>query len=326
MDIVLSYPFSGALYAFFTEQERGEKLPSEIGHSYYRTLYGDKHNEVRDLALTNLLMYEKVFIVPADNIMPQMDNCFSGDDYNNTELGLFTSWKDYNSLRDQIDDKIQSDIKDPVISRLLASVPEWPRKQILFDARFEVALANKYNCPILSAGGRSKLIKRLSELDNATVKQVEHNRIIAVEEYLDIMNLSFDPTNYDLLYQYKHDETLREYATQFRSILSSVDQTNNVRVKMLELFRESMNKEKLYKITSGVLDVSSIIMSIGSLMPFVGPFFSAGSFAATAGSKVAEKSANKTWYEFSNQIKRINNLKELDLLIENELKNTLQGN
>tara|TARA_B100001063_G_C16675418_1_gene508784 strand:- start:49 stop:1068 length:1020 start_codon:yes stop_codon:yes gene_type:complete len=322
MDIILSHPFSGSLYAYFTEQAENKKVPNSIGHSYYQTLYGKNHNEVRDLALTQLLMHEKVYIVPADNHMPETNKYYSGDDYVNDELGLYTSWKDHDLLRDQIEEQVQIDMTDPTIISLLKNAPHFSIKQILTDSRFEISLANKYDCPILSTGGRSKIISRLCSLDNNDLEQIESNKVIAVEEYLNIMNLTFNPTNYDLLYAYKQDSELRDYAVQFKDILNTISSSDNVRVKLLELIRESINKEKLYNKTSGALDVSATVMSLGGFIPVVGPFFSGASLLATAGGKVADKKASRTWYEFSNQINKIKTRQELDSLIAAELKNT----
>src|ERR1700759_5840763 len=130
MDIILSHPFSGSLYAFFTEQERGEKIPEKIGHSYYETLYGKNREKFRALAVTQLLMYEKVFIVPADNDMPDSHQNFSDGKYENRELGLYTDWGVYKKSREQIERQVELDIKDPVISGILMKVPEYPRRQI----------------------------------------------------------------------------------------------------------------------------------------------------------------------------------------------------
>lgn len=324
MDIVLSHPFSGSLYAFFTEQERGEKVPKKIGHSYYQTLYGKSHNEYRDLALTQLLMYEKIFIVPADNIMPEYKNRSSGEKYENKELGLYTNWDDYRATQNEIDEQIELDLQDEVISKILLKVPAYPKQQILRDARLEIVLANKLKCPILAGSGRSAIIKRLSELDDSTTKPtlVGAGVIQTTEHYINIASLTFNPTNYDLLYSYKQDKELRQYAKSLRKIVSNVGESGDPRKELLILMRESMEKNSLSKKVSGFLDTTSILLSVSGFIPVVGPFLSAAALAATAGEKNFERKSRRTWYEFGPRIKRINDFKKMERFIATELADT----
>lgn len=323
MDVILSYPFSGSLYAFFTEQARGEKIPVKSGHSYYDTLYGKSHAEMRDLALTQLLLYENVFIIPADNSMPELDNYESAEPgkYKNDKLGLYTDWSIHDELREEIEEQVIKDLNDPVISQILSKVPKYPKQQILKDSRYEIALANKYRCPILASGGRSNIIKRLSVIDNTCVpsNQVKSNVITATESYIDIVGLTFNPTNYDLLYEYKQDKEVRLYAKAFREIVSSIGNAKDIRVQLLMLMRESIEKQALTKKASGALDISSILLSLAGFIPVVGPFLSGGALLATGGSKVLDRYASRTWYEFGPRIKRITDLKAIETAIDKEL-------
>lgn len=324
MDVIVSYPFSGALYAFFTEQERGEKLPDDIGHGYYRTLYGKNHAEVRDLALTQLLMYDKVFIVPADCHLPLTKNYSSGDDYANKELGLYTSWELHHQLYAEIEDQVNKDLEDPVISRILTKVRGFAKNQILTDTRMEIALANKYNCPILSSGGRSTIIRRLSEIDasGSSAGQVNPASIIATEAYIDVSGLSFNPTNYDLLYAYKQDKEVRAYATAFRHILQNIEDPKTARIDLLRLLRDSMARHDLLRKTSGVFDISSILLSVAGFIPGIGMFFSGGALAATGLSKFADEYAKRTWYELGPRIQKVTDFKKIEKAIEKELKSS----
>lgn len=324
MDIVLSHPFSGALYAFFTEKATGEKVPKKIGHPYYQTLYGKNHYETRDLALTQLLMYEKVFIVPADNHMPEIKKHSSGGKYENNELGLFTDWDYHQRAQAEIEAQIELDQQDSVISRILAKVPLYSKRQILRDARLEVALANKFKCPILAGSGRNAIIKRLSEIDgNSTPPQFIGAGVVrTTEHYINLASLTFNPTNYDLLYSYKQDRELRLYADSLRKIVSGVGESDDPRKELLLLMRESMEKNSLTKKASGFLDVTSILLSLAGFIPVAGPFFSGAELAATAGGKILDRQARRTWYEFGPRIKRITDFKEMELLIATELADT----
>jgi hypothetical protein len=325
MDIILSHPFSGSLYAFFTEQARGEKIPDIIGHPYYQTLYGKKHAEVRDLALTQLLLHEKVFIIPADNHMPDVENweqAYQPGKYSNDKLGLYTDWSIHDELRESVERDIEIDLLDPVLSKILAKVPIHSKRQILRDCRFEIALANRYECPILSAGGRTSIIKRLCDIDQSPTNNahsVNPRIITATESYIDIIGLTFNPTNYELLYEYKQDREVRLYAKAFREIISKFDDSLDVRTGLLRLVRENIENQALRKKTSGILDVSSILLSIAGFFPPYGTLFSGTSLLATGISKVLEGSAKRRWYEFGPRIQKLTDLKAIEKKIDKEL-------
>jgi hypothetical protein len=324
MDIILSHPFSGALYAFFTEQAKGEPVPAKIRHPYYYTLYGKKHSDFRDLALTQLLIYENVFIIPADNELPEAENNFSGGDYINKQLGLYTSWDIQNQLRKEIEYQIKSDLEDPVISKILMKAADVQKQQILHDARLEIALANKYDCPILSAGGRTKIIKRLSEIDEkrSKVKEISRGSILATETYVNTIGLAFNPINYDLLYTYKQDKAVRSYARAFRRIIGRIEDPAKARLEMLLLLRNSIETQGISKKASGIFDVASILLSIAGFIPTVGLFLSGAGLLATGVSKFIDKSATRTWYEFGQRIKRISDVRVIESKIDKELNNT----
>jgi len=324
MDIILSHPFSGSLYAFFTEQATGEKVPEKIGHPYYQTLYGKKHSEVRDLSITQLLLYEKVFIVPADNHLPEYRGQSSSGKYENNELGLYTDWEIHHLTREEIDRQVEIDLRDQIITILLGKVPSSAKRHILRDSRLEIALANKFTCPILAGGGRSAIIKRLSEIDGQSIKpqQVDAGVILTTEQYIKLATLTFNPVDYELLYAYKQDKELRLYAKSLRKIIDSLGELEDPRRELLLLMRESMEKHSLSKKISGFLDVTSILLSIAGFIPGVGPFFSGAALAATAGEKALDQQARRMWYEFGPRIKKITDLKEIMRHIDLELSNT----
>jgi hypothetical protein len=84
--IVLSHPFSGSLYAFFTEQMAGSDF-LHLDHPYYKTLYGKSFREVRDITLTLTTIYPKIILIPADNHLPDTFIHGSDEDYD-PDLGI----------------------------------------------------------------------------------------------------------------------------------------------------------------------------------------------------------------------------------------------
>lgn len=86
--------------------------------------------------------------------------------------------------------------------------------------------------------------------------------------------------------------------------------------------RESMEKNSLTKKASGFLDVTSILLSFAGFIPEAGPFLSGGALVATAGGKIFDQQARRTWYEFGPRVKRITDFKEMERLIAMELSDT----
>lgn len=76
MKVLISHPFSGALYAFFTEhlaEYRTRPPGPREPHPYYRTLFGDRFPEYQEVALTLALLFDEIVIVPADSHLPPDD-------------------------------------------------------------------------------------------------------------------------------------------------------------------------------------------------------------------------------------------------------------
>ena len=69
--IILSYPYAGALYRYFTNEIADYKIESPITHPYYKTLYGTNYDQYINLTLSFLLLYDNVWLAPADNHMPK---------------------------------------------------------------------------------------------------------------------------------------------------------------------------------------------------------------------------------------------------------------
>jgi len=73
MKALISHPFSGALYAFFAvhNENRFRDPEPKDPHPYYRTLYGDAFPRYQEMALTLLLLFDEIVMVPADAYLPK---------------------------------------------------------------------------------------------------------------------------------------------------------------------------------------------------------------------------------------------------------------
>jgi len=63
--IVLSYPFSGSLYAFFTKEVGKQNVSGMLSHPYYKNLFGRNYEKLYELTLTLSVLYDEIIILPA---------------------------------------------------------------------------------------------------------------------------------------------------------------------------------------------------------------------------------------------------------------------
>lgn len=316
--VVLGYPFSGSIYAFFDKTlNEGKHIKASDYHSYYRTLFGNKHQEFLDLALTLSLLYEDIIIVPADNPAPDYRNYETNGEYYHPDLGIYFNWLEYNQLRSEINEKIKEDINDPILSKVLEKVPIISRLHILFNTRFELYLGHKYNCPILSLGGGHRIIKRLIKIDNLKNNVLSHQteKMYFIQEYIKMSGLLFNPDNLDDYHQLKTSKDIRKYANSFLHIVSEFNgDANSINEQLQKLIKESRDFSIIQSKASGFFNITSAILSILGLNPINGLYFSLGALGSTAGSLYLDKKSKENkWYEFASQINRVRDLNRLNV-------------
>ena len=89
--ILLSHPFSGAMYAFFESYIQGRDV-TDVKHPYYKVLYGKKHVYYRDIAMTLSLMFDRVYLSPADATLPDKESHSEDGSYFHKDTGIGTDW------------------------------------------------------------------------------------------------------------------------------------------------------------------------------------------------------------------------------------------
>ncbi len=103
--VILSYPYSGALYAFLSDQLGAHHTAS--GSSYYKTLFGKNYKGFTDLALTLSVLYEQLVMPAVDIPLPEHDKWRTDDGYFNKDLGIM-----YEHKRDDIGDQQYREIEE----------------------------------------------------------------------------------------------------------------------------------------------------------------------------------------------------------------------
>ena len=166
MKVILSHPFSGAIYWWFASQISGgyghsSKRP---GHPYYRTLYGnvDKH---LDIALACAVVFDDIILPAADAVLRTGD-LPPEDRTKFPELNMRTSeWDLIHDAQDAVDPISYDLLADSVISSVLRKVPANMRSMALLYAAADILMISEYSVPIICAPGRQRIVRRLIELD-----------------------------------------------------------------------------------------------------------------------------------------------------------------
>ena len=318
--VILSHPFSGSLYAFFSDELGAGHTQSES--SYYRTLFGKDYRKLTDLALTLTVIYKTLVIPPVDIPLPDYEKWQTDYGYENKDLGILYHHPRERGWYGEIDSLIETDMNDAVVQRILHNVPKHSWFQILRDARYEIKLAYVFECPVLCSQGRRALIQRLLESDyeSGRIDIVNSSVVAAVEEYVDIAGLVFNPRNIQGLYDLKTDNDLRQYANSFASTIHEFHNEPNVRRRLLELMRDSIGKSAIARSTVGFLDASSTILGFVGLLPVLGTISTIGGIATSGTSYGAKKYQQKhEWYQLAPRILETLTLKQIEKRIETEL-------
>ena len=305
-EIILSYPYSGALYAFLSDELGSHYTKSE--NSYYKTLFGKHYQQVTELTLTLSILYDNIIMPRVDIPLPDYRKYEYDGYYFNSDLGIkcYSSCTEH-SLSDysQIREKIDRDMNDPQIMELLKKVPKINRFQIIREAHEEISLALLCNCRVMCSIGRNKLIQRLVEIDyqHESVNTSNTITINAIRNYKGITGLTFNPISLDDFNYIKSDKEVRNYSHQFTNIVHSFNSTTDPEKELLEAMANAMNISQIAKKTSGIFANTSSVLSISGLIPIVGSVTSAIGIGTDVTARTFDTIGTKNeWYQLTPKI------------------------
>lgn len=314
--IVLSHPYSGAVWWWFESMREGRdkefRLPS---HGYYRTLFGNPPEYI-DVALAALVIFE-------DIIMPAADAWYPGSNYESPlllpNIGIaIPEWGPLSTAQDTFRQREDSFLADPVIRSILARVPEGARRQAVVYAIVDIILAAQHQAPVFCSYGRRALIKRMVELtaegaalsDRTTVN--EHPNFSAdVADYVTTVGLTFRTEDVPSLARVKYQERIRTYADGFQKVLTSVPGASVE--ELYEKIAAAWTSSESNQAVSGSFAAASRSFAIIGLVPGAGLVFGPASLAADATAVALEhRSERQRWYELGPEISRYQSLGSLE--------------
>jgi len=303
--IILGHPYSGALYAYIADQTQGASscYTRAVGsHSYYTTLYGRNYAKYIERALMFTLVYDEVYLTPADNPWPKSK--LSSSNAVHIELGLHADWDDYKPLFNDTSGHVHRYLSDPVISTLLPQtfkIPKSVQKMVMSSILYEYSLSRELRCPVICSPGRRQVLKRLVEIDrpaiHATVIGDVH--IAATDAYMDATGLLLSPKSLDNLIEIKPDKNVRTYGEHLLSALTEMQSapTSELKLRLLTMARDAIEQDTVGKYASGLLGW------LGTLLRIVGlPHLA---IVPAAGAKLADYQADlASWYAFSGEVQK----------------------
>ncbi|MGL4884788.1 MAG: hypothetical protein ACRC4V_00350 [Aeromonas veronii] len=216
--IILGHPYSGALYGYFSDQiGKDYSHTRTIGkHSYYTTLYGKNYKSYVDQAVLFVLLYDEIWLTPADNHWPDSKSQ-PGETNHHPELGLHADWDTYSNLFHDVGGKINNYANDHIIFNILKNIFKIPRPLwnfILSSVVYEANLSREHRCPVACSPGRKLLIDRIIEINRPAIHPsvLPESHSSAIDGYIKATSLSLSPTNLEHLILVKSESELRSYS------------------------------------------------------------------------------------------------------------------
>lgn len=304
--IILAHPFSGAIYSYFSDQMGGgapETKALARNHSYYRTLYGKNYASNVDLALCFLLMYEEVWVAPADNYWP--DSSIDPDNRAYIpELGLHADWNDFHKSTSGTDGRfVDNLLGEPRLQAVLRAmkIPQSYWNLLVQYALYEANLSARTRVPILCSPGRRTLISVLIDIQQPSLHPqfTGKQEVQFVDIYRQHVGLALAPKSLDHLLKIKRNPAVRKYGDAFLAVAEeSYNNDLSTETSMAEAILNAMDSEATASMCSGVLNWGA------KLIKFVGA--PAGlPLAFSLGSKLADGRKDAAgWYEFGGSIER----------------------
>ena len=303
--IVLGHPYAGSLYAYISDQIGGDQshTPAVSSHPYYRTLYGSNYAKNVEISLNFLLLFDDVWIVPADNHWPSSTSEFV------PERGLHRDWNAFHALpQKERDDLIDHFLGDNVLQSLLTDrfqIRPGAHRQILSEALYDAYISAYKRIPLLCSPGRRQIIDRLMALEQPSLRPRfgPGETIDFIESYRALKGLSLKPKNLDDLMDAKPNRDVRRYASRFLelALAESAAGRHPEPKRVATLILEAIETERLAKLCAGTLEWAATSMH---LVVVHNPLVAiSAAVAAKSGASFFERLAESSrWYEFSGKI------------------------
>ena len=305
--IVLGYPYWNATYWLVSaENWRNVPLKSQYdgGHGYYENLYRFNNINVLDEVASLMLLYNEVYISPADCPLPDYSTHTKDNVYSNHKLGFYSSWDWMNKSRDE-DEKLCEQILQNLNPSFL---PNFSKEQlnnikiILIDIITQIRLAIEFNSSLLIGKEFEYLYKfTASFLDlNPIQDKIDNASIInkSLQTIQTTTGFLFNLNSFSEFEELRKNQTIREYATAMRRNLSKAEITEHDELLLLETMMNAINTSDISSKIGTGLNATSKLLSIASLVPGIGTITGVGSLMTDYINQKRDDASPKWWSLF----------------------------
>ena len=310
--VVLAPPYSGTLYAWFhdclADREYYKGHESWMDNSYYADLYSQYTEQTKHVAIMFSVLYDYIILPPADAFQPREDKA---------NLGFQTKWDEFDEWH-QMEKITKHYTNNPKLVRLLRTKEPWHVEELLAELRYCIRKSRELNCPIFCGQGTQQIINLMNRIDEENISKDTSNQIQFVENYLNLSGFMFNVNDLDILGVIKSDSKIRRYCNQFAKILEKRMDSSTTEADLKKLILESINQDDISKHIRGVLNISSLLLSIVGLVPVIGTPLSVASLTSTGIEKGLSISA-PNWYELAPRVEMMSK----EVFLKKSIKNNL---
>lgn len=291
--LILGHPYHGAFYWLSSaEAWRRASLKSapKETHPYYRTLYGRAPHAVVDELVSLCLLYDEVYLAPADCPLPDWRTKSDGRRYHHDELGILSDWSWEGDQRD-LDDLAKEVMAEFHVQEHLRGIPPTSRPQIIRTAIVQLRMRESFGADLLAGPSHLRLCERISYLickktpitDNAPAELLRGLRTV-----FETASLRFSIDNLDEFVTLRSAKALRQYATSFRAVIDALPTGSNVEYAIYKAMTEAIDSSDIAGRVSGGLNIGASLSGIASLIPIVGTIAGVVGLTADGASRFAK--------------------------------------
>jgi hypothetical protein len=306
MRVVLSAPYSGALYWWFRELAG---WPPADAHPYYGALYKGARASI-DVALTSLIVYEEIVLPFADDHLPGHGGL---SHLRLEELGLSVIDEPVQRAR-RIADRWFEDLFNDGDFQGLLHAQGFSDKEALTEIRYAIAdilISQEADVAVVASPGRQQLARRIVSLGVLDDEVNDANRLTLTEilevpadpvaEYVDLIGLTIRRDDYDAIVDLKLDPTIARYSRSFRNRLGPSE--SREQIDFADALGEVLEKQASQKTIQGVFKHGGRALNLAGLLPVIGTATGILGIAGDAAETALEGRRYTLWHELGAAIK-----------------------
>ncbi|WP_328995972.1 hypothetical protein OG394_15055 [Kribbella sp. NBC_01245] len=306
MRVVLSAPYSGALYRWFRELAGGRTPDAQ---PYYSALYKEAGAAI-DIALTSLIVYEEIVLPFADNNLPG-----HGDlrHLGLEELGLSVTHEPVHRASAIAERWLEELSNDGNLQGLLHT-QGFSSREAPIEINYAIAdilISQEVDVAVVASPGRQQIARRIIELGVLDDEISDANRLTLTEfregpadpvaEYVDLIGLTIRRDDYNAIVDLKHDPNIARYSRTFRDRLGPSGAREPI--DFSDALGEVLEKQAAQGTVRGVFKHGGRALGLAGLIPGVGTATGLLGIAGDAAEAALEGRRYTLWHELGTAIK-----------------------